>query len=103
MNLGYWKKETITYDEACQNMACLIGDAIDLNASDYLLDNAVGYGPEVALWRNQYQIEHLVCCDPSKVSTDHLKATYKNEGAIYQTIDEVKNLEFTKIVVVDGA
>lgn len=58
LNLGYWEKAR-TYDEACEALARVLGDAAELNAEDRQLDVGFGFAEQDMYWVKQYNVAHI--------------------------------------------
>jgi microcystin synthetase protein McyJ len=58
LNLGYWK-DAQTYPEAASAMARLLGDALQLQAADRLLDVGFGFAEQDFLWLAEYGVSHI--------------------------------------------
>ncbi|WP_130804001.1 SAM-dependent methyltransferase [Acinetobacter ihumii] len=57
-NLGDWQN-TDDYKTACQQLADHLAQAVQLNASDHVLDLGCGQGASLHHWLTHYQIQHL--------------------------------------------
>ncbi|PTQ90443.1 class I SAM-dependent methyltransferase [Agitococcus lubricus] len=57
-NLGYWANAR-DYGQACQQLALLHGQAVDLQAGQHLLELGCGYGAALALWQQQFQVSQI--------------------------------------------
>lgn len=57
-NLGYWQ-QTQDYVTACRQMADHLAQAVDLTASDHVLDLGCGHGASLLHWKKNYQIQQL--------------------------------------------
>ena len=53
-NVGYWKRQPATLDEACEALAQLAGEAARLQPEDRVLDAGFGFGDQDMYW-----IEHF--------------------------------------------
>lgn len=72
-NLGYWQADTNTYPHACQALADHLAQAIDLNATDNVLDLGCGQGASLLHWQTQYQVQHLSAVDIQPVCIAQLE------------------------------
>lgn len=53
-NQGYWRNGPKTVDEACRELARLLGRAARLGPRDRLLDVGFGYGEQDVLWMKEF-------------------------------------------------
>ena len=60
--LGYWHN-TQHYPTACRQMADHLAQAVDLNASDALLDLGCGRGASLLHWQQQYHVQQLAAVE----------------------------------------
>lgn len=58
-NLGYWDAPNLNYPQACERMARRLADAVQLQATDRLLDLGCGQGASLLLWTEQYHVTDL--------------------------------------------
>ena len=58
-NLGFWDTATVSYPQACSQLAQRLADAIYLNSNDTLLDLGCGQGASLVLWKTHYQVQHI--------------------------------------------
>jgi len=77
MNLGYWKArrgqsggDPMTYAQACENMAMLVGEHASLSHKDKLLDVGFGRGDQLGVWRKSFSVQsiHGINLSPSEVT-----------------------------------
>lgn len=54
LNLGYWLN-TDRIDDACDQMALLLGKTIDMTREDDILDVGFGYGEQDIFWNNKFK------------------------------------------------
>lgn len=59
LNLGYWRDERVTLDEACRDLVRLVGDAAELGPAHRVVDVGFGFGDQ--------DIEWLERCAPSEI------------------------------------
>ncbi|MEB3754577.1 methyltransferase domain-containing protein [Acinetobacter sp. MD2(2019)] len=57
-NLGFWHS-SMSYPQACQNLARHLANAVDLNAQDTLLDLGCGQGASLQLWQDAYSLADI--------------------------------------------
>lgn len=58
-NLGYWDTATVSYPQACRQLAQRLADAINLNSNDILLDLGCGQGASLSLWKTIFHVKHV--------------------------------------------
>ena len=58
-NLGYWDAQTVDYAQACRQLADRLAQAVQLTASDVLLDLGCGNGASLAYWQQHYAVQQL--------------------------------------------
>lgn len=58
LNFGYWK-DASTYDSACEALATKLGEDLDLNPSDHLLDVGFGFGEQDILWKKKFNVASI--------------------------------------------
>jgi cyclopropane fatty-acyl-phospholipid synthase-like methyltransferase len=59
INFGYWKNNPTTLDEASRDLARLIAQSADFNASDVVVDCGPGYGDQDILWANEFGVKRI--------------------------------------------
>lgn len=55
-NLGYWDSSTTSYLQACRQLADQLAQAVQLSASDHLLDLGCGQGASLLHWSRHYAV-----------------------------------------------
>jgi len=53
LNLGYWERAS-TYDQACQDLAELLGEAAQLGPTDTVLDAGFGFADQDLFWVKRF-------------------------------------------------
>ena len=71
-NFGYWQLES-SYPAACEALATLLADAVDLNAQSHLLDCGFGSGEQLLTWINHYRVASIVGINLSHSQTEYAK------------------------------
>ncbi len=68
LNLGYWDGAT-RYDDACQRLAEVLGEAADLRPGCAQLDCGCGFGDAALFWIRRFGVETIDCLNitPSQV------------------------------------
>lgn len=110
-NCGYWPKEGMSIDEACEAMADLIAHEADIHRSDHVLECGCGYGATAIYLANQYKPEEIVGIDVTQVRIETARKSIK-EGGLEDRIEirfgDATNLDFeagsfTKIISIESA
>lgn len=73
-NLGLWNNPTYTYQDACQQMACHLGQALKLNSQDSLLDLGCGFGASLLCWQNQFHITQMTAVELQNQCVEQIKS-----------------------------
>ncbi|NNH70938.1 methyltransferase domain-containing protein [Nocardia uniformis] len=60
INLGYWRDDPATLDEASADLARLVGREAGLGAEDVLVDVGFGYGDQDFLWAREFGPRRIV-------------------------------------------
>lgn len=66
MNIGYWKDNPRTLDQACLAFIKLVGETAQLNENDNLLDVACGYGDQDIDWVEEFNVKHIAAVNLSR-------------------------------------
>lgn len=77
-NLGLWneaKHQLDDYNNACERLAFALANAADLSSEDKVLCCGCGSGPELELYKDQFQVKHITGIDPE---IDRVAAWEKN-------------------------
>jgi ubiquinone/menaquinone biosynthesis C-methylase UbiE len=59
-NVGYWKNAPATLDDACQELARLAAETLQLGPQDRLLDVGFGYGDQDMFWAETFKPREIV-------------------------------------------
>lgn len=60
INLGYWRDNPATLDEASKDLARLVAREAELGPDDIQLDVGFGYGDQDFLWANEFQPKQII-------------------------------------------
>lgn len=89
INLGYWKNNPATLDEASRDLARLVARTADFNSSDTIIDCGCGYGDQDLLWVNEFDPQHItgvnLAAEQIAISTRRVA-----DAALADRIDYVK-------------
>ena len=110
LNFGYWKHAS-TYDGACEALAAKLGEHLELNASDHLLDVGFGFGEQDILWKKKF---HVATIKGINITPLHVKVAKMRVAlhGLQESIDlnlgdatqiPYKNESFTKISALECA
>ncbi|MFN7280207.1 MAG: class I SAM-dependent methyltransferase [bacterium] len=58
LNFGYWQN-AYTYDDACEALATKLGEYLELDATDGLLDVGFGFGEQDILWKKKFNVSSI--------------------------------------------
>lgn len=110
LNLGYWNGAK-TYDEACAELALVLGRAADFRATDDVLDAGFGFGDQDFLWIQKLGPKRIVGLNitPLHVETARRRAKERGlEGRVdlrlgSATAMPIENSSFDKVVSLEAA
>ncbi|HEV2372348.1 MAG TPA: methyltransferase domain-containing protein [Streptosporangiaceae bacterium] len=60
LNFGYWAADCESYDDACEAMVDLLGEAAELGTGDHVLDAGFGYGDQDFRWLETTGVARIV-------------------------------------------
>ncbi|OTG84981.1 SAM-dependent methyltransferase [Acinetobacter sp. ANC 4648] len=83
-NLGFWGAATVSYPQACRQLADQLAKAVELNPADQLLDLGCGQGASLRHWHEHYQINHLFAVELQAECTDQIQNCFSEWVTIYQ-------------------
>lgn len=83
-NFGYWN-EAETFPEACEDLARIVADAIELGPDDHLLDLGFGMGEQLRLWHNAYGLNRLTGLNPARSQVDFAQTRLPGAGFVLHT------------------
>jgi len=108
MNLGYWK-ETEHYDTACQQLAALVGDAVELQPDDRVLSVACGYGDELNFFQMKYGVKQVTGLDANASAVACFKPGAPGSKLVHGDVVDLargrhifRHGQFDKVLAVDG-
>lgn len=110
-NYGYWTREGMTIDEACDSLTDLMAKELELNRGDRLLECGCGYGASAIYLAKNYQPEKIVGRDVSDIRIELGRELIKKnnlEDRVEIGFGDATHLEFesesfTKIVAIECA
>ncbi len=80
-NFGYWN-EAETFPEACEELARIVADAIELGPDDHLLDLGFGMGEQLRLWHTAYGLNRLTGLNPARSQVDFAQSRLPADGFV---------------------
>lgn len=78
INLGYWKNAT-TFDQACEDLARLLGEHAQLQPGDRVLDVGCGFGQQDQLWLETFQPESITAVNITPLHIEKAREHYGSE------------------------
>ena len=85
-NYGYWTREDMSIDEACDAMTELVGTRLGLEEGDRLLECGCGYGASAVYVARRFRPGNIVGLDVTDVRIDNARKLIAEEG-LAETID----------------
>jgi erythromycin 3''-O-methyltransferase len=83
LNLGYWDGVK-TYDQACTNLAHLVGETAKLNPQSTVLDCGFGYGDQDDYWMKTFKPKKIDAINITRKQIDIAKARFPHEKIAFQ-------------------
>lgn len=84
LNLGFWESAR-TYDEAGRAMARLLAEAVQLQASDEVLDVGFGFAEQDLFWLSEYQVKMIRGVNITPLHVDVAKQRMSARGFLQRT------------------
>lgn len=110
LNFGYWKHAS-TYNSACEALATKLGEDLELNATDDLLDVGFGFGEQDILWKKKFNVASIKGINITPLHVKIAKMRVELHG-LQNTVDlnlgdatriPYKNETFTKVSALECA
>lgn len=79
LNLGFWSN-TKDFSTACQSLALLLADAVNLNKNDVILDVGFGCGDQILLWIQQFGVSKVVGLNVEESQVLFARQRFKDLG-----------------------
>lgn len=73
-NLGYWRDNPTTMDDACRALTRLVGQTARLNEQDRVLDVGFGFGDQDVFWMQEFAPREIVGFNLSYVQIEVARA-----------------------------
>jgi cyclopropane fatty-acyl-phospholipid synthase-like methyltransferase len=80
LNIGYWKDEPETLDEACEAMARLVGERAGFGPGDQILDVGCGFADMDLFWSEVFQPARITGVNISRYQLQHARDTVAARG-----------------------
>jgi len=81
LNFGYWAGGCESYDDACEAMVDLLGEAARLAAGDHVLDAGFGYGDQDFRWLDTTDVAQIVGINITPVQIREAQREARLRGA----------------------
>jgi ubiquinone/menaquinone biosynthesis C-methylase UbiE len=110
-NYGYWIREGMTIDEACNAMTDLMAREMDVKHDDWILECGCGYGASAVFIASHYKPYKIVGIDVTDIriqaGRDFIKENHL-EDKVHIEIGDATNLNydpetFTKVLAIECA
>lgn len=72
LNLGYWRTAR-HYDDACRDLALLLGQKSELKTTDDVLDVGCGFGEQDQLWMQEFMPQSIMAINITPTQIDQAK------------------------------
>jgi erythromycin 3''-O-methyltransferase len=111
MNMGYWKDEPRSLDDACEAMARFMGDFGQFCGDDTILDAGCGFGDQDVYWATHHAPRTIAAVNISSVQLESAQrrvAALGLQDRITTHLTSATNLPFTdgsfdKVVSIESA
>lgn len=80
LNLGYWSQGAQDYDQACEALAHVLGQAAQLKKGDRLLDVGFGFGDQDMYWAKRFGCAHITGLNITPSQVHEARQRVKNAG-----------------------
>jgi hypothetical protein len=103
-NFGFWDPDTKEFEKAAMALAFKLGQLAELNNCSHLLDVGPGYGAQLTLWKNGFQVQKITALEPNQAAWQRA-STYEEEAiAVYcsKLEDYPANPDIRCVVAVDS-
>ncbi len=110
LNLGYWEHAR-TYDEACEALARLLGEAARLGPSDDVLDVGFGFADQDMCWMELFGPKRILGLNDAQTQVEVARRRVEEQGLDQQIILQygsasrmpVKSERFDKVMALEAA
>lgn len=96
LNFGYWHGRS-TYDSACEALATKLGEQLELNDSDRLLDVGFGFGEQDILWKKKFRVASIqgINITPLHVEVARMRVSLHGlDGSIDLNVGNATNIPY---------
>jgi len=80
MNMGYWKDNPESLDEACEAMAKFMGDFGQFSPEDRILDAGCGFGDQDIYWASHHSPREITGVNISRIQVESAQRKIKELG-----------------------
>jgi SAM-dependent methyltransferase len=80
LNVGWWKNQPATFDDACAALAQLAGEQLQLGPNDRLLDVGFGFGDQDMHWIEHFGPREIVGINITRSQIDHARERVAARG-----------------------
>ena len=110
MNLGYWE-HAHTYDEACEALARLLGEAARLGPSDDVLDVGFGFADQDMYWMRRFGPKRILGLNDAQTQVEVARRRVEEHGLDQQIMLQygsasrmpLKSERFDKVIALEAA
>ena len=110
LNLGYWEHAR-TYDEACEALARLLGDAARLGPSDDVLDVGFGFADQDLCWMKQFRPKRILGLNITRTQVEVARRRVEEHGLDQHILLQygsasqmpVPSAQFDKVMALESA
>ncbi len=111
-NYGYWTRDNMTIDEACDALTDLVVAELELNEADSLLECGCGYGASAIYVAKNYKPAKILGLDVSEIRIETgntLVREYELEDTVSITFGDAANMpeiadaSFSKVMAIECA
>ncbi len=80
LNVGWWKDQPSTLDDACEALARLAGEQLQLGPNDRLLDVGFGFGDQDMYWMEHFKPREIVGINITRSQVEHARERVAARG-----------------------
>jgi SAM-dependent methyltransferase len=80
LNVGWWKGQPSTLDDACEALAQLAGEQLQLGPDDRVLDVGFGFGDQDMYWMERFKPRSIVGINITRSQVEHARKRVAARG-----------------------
>jgi ubiquinone/menaquinone biosynthesis C-methylase UbiE len=80
LNVGWWKGQPTTLDDACEALAHLAGEKLQLGPDDRVLDVGFGFGDQDMYWMERFKPRSIVGINITQSQVEHARKRVAARG-----------------------